>query len=76
MTMKIYSNDTFIKQMKKQLGLEENACWFVSDINIRNQNELILTATIVNATENVEYDDTKALHMAWGKLNPLCIFYR
>lgn len=72
----IYSNDTFIKQMKKQLGLGENACWFVSDINIRNQNELILTATIVNATENVEYDDTKALHMAWGKLNPLCIFYR
>ena len=70
----IYSNDTFIKQMKKQLGLGENACWFVSDINIRNQNELILTATIVNATENVEYDDTKALHTAWGKLNPTYVY--
>ena len=70
----IYSNDIFIKQMKKQLGLGENACWFVSDINIRNQNELILTATIVNATENVEYDDTKALHMAWGKLNPTYVY--
>ena len=70
----IYSNDIFIKQMKKQLGLGENACWFVSDINIRNQNELILTATIVNDTENVEYDDTKALHMAWGKLNPTYVY--
>lgn len=70
----IYSNDIFIKQMKKKLGLGENACWFVSDINIRNQNELILTATIVNATENVEYDDTKALHMAWGKLNPTYVY--
>lgn len=41
----IYSNQTFIQQMKNQLNLSDDACWFVSDISIRNQNELILKAT-------------------------------
>ena len=70
----IYSNDMFIQQMKKQLGLGENACWFVSEISIRNQDELIFKATIVNTMENVEYDDTKALHAAWESLCPTRVF--
>ncbi len=28
----IYSNQTFIQQMKNQLNLSDDACWFVSDI--------------------------------------------
>lgn len=70
----IYSNDMFIQQMKKQLGLGENACWFVSEISIRNQDELIFKATIVNTMENVEYNDTKALHAAWESLCPTRVF--
>lgn len=70
----IYSNDMFIQQMKTQLGLGENACWFVSEISIRNQDELIFKATIVNTMENVEYDDTKALHAAWERLCPTRVF--
>lgn len=69
-----YSNETFIQQMKKQLGLGDKACWFVSDISIRNQNELILKTTVVNPTENVEYKDTTALHLAWEKLTPTNVY--
>lgn len=65
----IYSNQTFIQQMKNQLNLSDDACWFVSDISIRNQNELILKATIVNPNGSEEYEDNESLHNAWESLD-------
>ena len=32
----------FITEAKKQLGMHEDACWFVYDIQIKNQDKLIL----------------------------------
>lgn len=63
-----YSNDGFLAMARKQLGLADDACWFFSDINIVNQDELILSAVIVNKNGKVEYSDTPSLHAAWEAL--------
>lgn len=62
------SNQDFLQLVKRQLDLADDACWFVSDISVRNQNELHLRAVIVNANGSVEYLSTAALHEAWDNL--------
>ncbi len=65
-----YSNQTFIQQVKKQLGMSEDACWFVSEINVKNQDTLVLKAIIVDAEKSIEYENTSDLHNAWELLEP------
>lgn len=43
-----YSNEHFWAKAKEQLGLAEDACLFVYDISVENQNELVLSTIIVN----------------------------
>ena len=50
--------------------MSANACWFVSDISIQNQNELRLNAVFVDKQNSVEYANTSALHAAWEELAP------
>lgn len=66
----VYSNDTFIRQMKQQLGMAEDACWFVSDISVVNQNELVLKTIIVNQNGSMEYENSADLHTSWEALEP------
>ena len=66
----MYSNDTFIRQMKRQLGMAEDACWFVSDISVVNQNELVLKTIIVNQNGSMEYENSADLHTSWEALEP------
>ena len=63
-----YSNQNFFHQVTKQLNLADDACWFVSDISIRNQNELILRTIVVNPEGPVEYENSADLHRAWNTL--------
>jgi len=65
-----YSNNDFFSLVRSQVGLADNACWFVSDISIHNQNELRLKAIFVDKQKPVEYADTPALHRAWEELAP------
>ena len=65
---KLYSNETFWEQAKKQLGLEEDACFFVYDISVENQNELRLATIIVDPKKKVEYIDSTDLHAHWDDL--------
>lgn len=65
-----YNNELFYNQVYKQLNLSDNACWFVSDISIENQDVLKLKAIIVNSNKSVEYQNTDELHKAWGELEP------
>lgn len=65
-----YSNQIFLKKAKEQLGLAEDACWFISDINIINQDILRLNAIIVNKYGTVDYADSTDLHHAWENLLP------
>ena len=60
-----FSNNDFFEKVKTQFGLASDACWFISDISVVNQNELVLKTTIVNKDGTREYQDTDALHNAW-----------
>ncbi len=65
-----FSNQDFLNKAKEQLGLAEDSCWFISDINIINQSTLRLNAIIVNKFGTVDYEDSNALHNAWEELIP------
>lgn len=61
------SNNDFISRVLNQLELASDACWFVTDISVVEQDKLVLKTTVINKTGKVEYDDSKALHAAWDK---------
>lgn len=65
-----FDNQDFFNKVKSQLNLAENACWFINEIKVINQDELHLTAIIVNSKQEVEYLDSKELHTAWNNLMP------
>lgn len=71
-----FDNQIFFDQVKAQLGLADNACWFVSDINIRNQNELIFKTYIVEKNGPVTYADGHSLHEAWSVAAPFLAPYK
>ena len=63
-----YSNEDFWNAAKQQLGLADDACFFVYDISVENQNELILSTIIVNPNGKKEYVDSTDHHAAWDDL--------
>ncbi len=63
-----YSNNDFYNQARKQLGLADDACFFVSEINVVEQDKLVLKTHIVNENGPEEYKDRPALRDAWGAL--------
>lgn len=65
---KIYSNENFFALARKQLGLSDTACWFVYDICVENQNELILNAVTVNPENTMKYVDSRDMHFHWESL--------
>lgn len=70
LTYKGHSNKETLKEMSKVLGCNEDACWFVTDISIKNQSSLHFTAIVVNPTKSMTYDDSKARKRAWEMLVP------
>ncbi len=64
----VIKNSDFIDLAKMQLGLAQDACWFVYDISVKEQDALCLSAVVVNKNKSVEYEDSKALHSAWDSL--------
>lgn len=65
-----YSNQIFLKKAREQFGLSDDACWFITDINVLNQDTLRLNAIIVNKFGTVDYVDSLDLHHAWDELIP------
>lgn len=63
-----YNNEKFWENAKKQLNIAEDACFFVHDISVRNQNELIFNTVFVNNYHKKEYSNTAELHKEWNKL--------
>lgn len=63
-----YNNEIFWDKAKKQLNIADEACFFVHDISVRNQNELILNTVFVNNYHKKEYSNTAELHKEWDKL--------
>lgn len=65
-----YSNAEFIRCARKVLGLEEQACWFVYSIEVYNQDELHLSAVIVDENHSVNYANSSERRDAWLELIP------
>ena len=64
----IHSNNDCIEEIYDKLGLSHTACWFVYAIDICNQDELHLSAVIVNSEASVVYKDSKERAAAWRRL--------
>ncbi len=64
------SNEIFPKKVEAALGMASGACWFVYDISIRNQDELLLSAVIVDKDKTREYASAASLKDNWGALLP------
>ncbi len=65
-----YSNAEFIRRAREVLGLEKQACWFVYSIEIYNQDELHLSAVIVDEKNSVKYVNSSERRDAWLELIP------
>lgn len=63
-----YSNEQFWNNAKRQLSLNEEACFFVYDISVRNQDELILRTIIVDRDSSKDYENSVDHHNHWDKL--------
>jgi len=61
----VFSNQGFFDRARRQLGLAADACWFISDISITNQDELHLKAIIIDANGTAEYPNNAVLITAW-----------
>ena len=70
LTYKGHSNKETLKEMAKVLGCSDGACWFVTDISIKNQSSLYFTAIVVNPTKSMIYADSKVRKQAWETLVP------
>ena len=65
-----HTNKATLKEMAKKLGCSEDACWFVTDITIRNQKCLHFTAIVVNPEHLMIYQNSKERKRAWDALIP------
>ena len=70
LTYKDHSNKETLKEMAKKLGCSDGACWFVTDITIRNQKDLHFTAIVVNPEHSMTYKSSKERKRAWDTLIP------
>lgn len=68
LTYKGYSNKQTLSEMATVLGCSEDACWFVSEINVKYQSQLHFTAVVVNANKSMVYSDSKTRKAAWDEM--------
>lgn len=61
----VFSNQQFNSVVSRQFGLAIDACWFVYDISVKNQDELHMSAIFVDKNKMVEYENSQSLHNAW-----------
>lgn len=65
-----YTNQEFIRQAKQALNLSENACWFVYNFEVYNQDELHMSAVFVDENNSVEYFNSSERKNKWIELIP------
>lgn len=65
-----HSNSEFIESVRSAFGLNGNSCWFVYEINVRNQDELHLSMIIVSKEQSITYQDSAERKKAWLSLIP------
>ena len=65
-----YTNQEFIRQARIALGLAESACWFIYSFEVYNQDELHLSAVIVDEANSVTYENSTIRRNEWIDLIP------
>ena len=63
-----HANKFTLQNMAKVLGCNEEACWFVKEINVINQTELHFTAVVVNPTASMVYANSHVRKDEWTAL--------
>lgn len=65
-----YSNHEFIRQARMALEIEENACWFVYSFEVYGQDELHMSAVIVDKQKSIIYANSSERRNEWIDLIP------
>lgn len=65
-----FSNQNFLRQARISLGLSEDACWFIYSFEIYNQDELHMSAVIVDKKDSVTYENSSERRKEWIDLIP------
>ena len=65
-----YSNKEFIRQARMALGLKEEACWFVYSFEVYGQDELHMSAVVVNEKSSITYANASERRSEWMDLIP------
>lgn len=65
-----YSNVEFIDKARTALGLSNDACWFVYNFEVYNQDELHMSAIVIDAENNVTYTNSSERRNEWIDLIP------
>lgn len=60
-----FSNQEFIRQARISFGMSEDSCWFVYNIEVYNQDELHMSAIIVDKDNPVEYENSSERRNSW-----------
>ena len=66
-----HANKFTLQNMAKVLGCNEEACWFVKEINVINQTELHFTAVVVNPTASMVYANSHVRKDEWTALEAI-----
>ena len=66
----IVSNSDFVIAAREALQLADNACWFVYNLEVCHQDELHMSAVIVDEKESVEYENSSKRSDIWKSLIP------
>lgn len=62
------SNSEFFRVARKELDLNWESCWFIYEMNVRNQDELHFKAVIVNKEYSESYHDSLERKEHWMSL--------
>lgn len=62
-----FSNSDFLSKVREKLNITESACWFVYEIKIINQDELYLSAIVIDKDKPKQYANSQERKDDWIK---------
>lgn len=65
-----FNNGEFIKKARLALSIEDDACWFVYALEVKNQDELHMYAVVVDSINNCTYENSSERKKKWIELIP------
>lgn len=61
-------NKNTIDAMQRKLCKTNEGAWFIYDLSIANQDELVLSAIVIDDSKNVKYSSTEERSLKWDAL--------